>query len=73
MIKIEKCPIENPSKECLERNYCLQLEMLLNEQKHKLKMEQLTKQRENDCLLHNEILERGRIQRAEERKRGFNH
>ena len=44
--------------------------------RHIFKMEELAYERENSKILHDQILERGRIQRAEERKimlekRGF--
>lgn len=38
------------------------------ETKHKFRMEEIEAERNNAVLIHNQILERGRIQRAEERK-----
>lgn len=56
------------SQEFLERSKILALERENIELKHKFKMEELDFDRCNTLKMHEQILERGRISRAEERK-----
>lgn len=56
------------SKEYLERLEILKLERSLVEDKHKFRMTELEYERDNARRIHEQILERGRIQKAEERK-----
>lgn len=56
------------STEFVEKSRLLGLERELAEYKHSLKMHELEFERESQCILHDRILERGRIARAEERR-----
>lgn len=59
---------EKPSREFLERQRIILLEKENILLKHQLKMEELDGERTNAKLIHEQILERGRINRAEQRK-----
>lgn len=58
----------SPSQEFEEKKVLIELELKANKTKHKLKMEELSYQRESDRLYHERELERGRIKNAEIRK-----
>lgn len=53
---------------CKERKEILVLEREIAETKHKFHMQELEFERATSKLIHDQILERGRIQRAEEKK-----
>lgn len=56
------------SKEFLERRELQKKDLEVFKAKHKIKMEELAYERETNRLFHEWSLERGRINRAEERK-----
>lgn len=59
---------EDKTQWFIERSAILEMEKALAELKHKFQMEALEFERATSKLIHEQILERGRIQRAEERK-----
>lgn len=59
---------EEKSKEYLERMALLEAQKEADETKHKFKMQELEFERATSKIIHEQILERGRIQRAEDRK-----
>jgi hypothetical protein len=59
---------ENESQEYQEKKELILLQRETDELKHKFKMEELNYERQTSIIVHEKILERGRIQRAEERK-----
>lgn len=56
------------SQQFLERKTLIEMDRETALIKHKLKMEELEFERASALAMHNQILERGRISRAEERK-----
>ena len=60
--------IEQSSKEFLERMAIIEAQKQVDLIKHDFKIMELRFERETAKLIHEQILERGRIQRAEERK-----
>lgn len=56
------------TQELKERKIIIALEADLHAKRHSLKMQELEFERESMKLNHEWVLERGRIQRAEERK-----
>lgn len=56
------------SSEFVEKARLIGLERDLADHRHELRMKELELERDNQRELHNMILERGRITRAEERK-----
>jgi hypothetical protein len=63
----EEVQIEH-SREFLERKELNRLDKELAEIKHSFKMQELEFERASTKIFHEQVLERGRIQRAEERK-----
>ncbi|MBM3191439.1 MAG: hypothetical protein FJZ63_02130 [Chlamydiae bacterium] len=59
---------KNPTQWFIERSKILEIEKGLAELKHKMRMLELEFERASSRLVHEQILERGRIIRAEERK-----
>jgi len=55
----------------MERKKLIELQKESDNLKHKFKMEELEFDRATSKIIHEQILERGRIQRAEERKMMF--
>lgn len=60
--------IKNPSSEFQERSRLIELDLEAARIKHDWRMAQLIYERETSKILHEQILERGRIARAEQRK-----
>jgi hypothetical protein len=56
------------SKEFQERKELMRIQRETDENKHSFKMQELEFERASSKLFHEQVLERGRIQRAEERK-----
>ena len=56
------------SQEFQERKALIELQKENDLIKHKYRMEELKFERESNLIVHNQILERGRIKWAEERK-----
>ena len=65
MIKKSK---SSPSKEFLEKKELIGLNLKLEKEKHKMKIEELAYFRESDRLHHERELTRGRIKSAEIKK-----
>lgn len=65
---MEGIQIENPSKVFLEQKALIDIKLQADHTRHLWKMEELSYERENAERIHGQILERGRIMRAEERR-----
>lgn len=59
---------EEESREFRERKELIKLQGEADETRHKFKMEELAYERDNARIFHEQILERGRITRAENKK-----
>lgn len=58
----------NASKEFIERMELIKAQKEVDRVKHLFKMEELRFERESSNIIHEQILERGRISRAENKK-----
>jgi len=59
---------EHISSEFLERKKLIEMQEVIDKERHKLKMEELSFLRENEAMNHSHTLERNRIKSAEIRK-----
>lgn len=59
---------DEQSREFKERSKLIEMQREVDQTKHNFKMEELEFERATHKLIHDQILERGRIERAETRK-----